>query len=1283
MKRKKLHSLLAGVLAFSMLLGEGSAVYAASASTDGSIGEGIVEVDNISDTTSEEDTDDENLITQGEEAATENEEDNTSSETVPEEAGEDNTTVDEDSDENANESEDDTQDEKSSEEEATESEDETADEEPAEDTENAEESKEAEEAEEAKENELEEEALFEDEDAKEDSELLSMGDDYQLTSDEQEVKDIALENKDEFSNFLALIEGVDYVEDEVVTLADTQEHAEDIAAAYGGSLDSFDNGVAVIDLSESEISVAKAYECAFDATVEIPVVSPNYIRKIEDPAPITVEDTSTIISQIIAEAGEEDNEDNEDTEGEMFKASGDATLTSSSNTWIKNWGKLYNDPYLNPTDSRFQWHHDMIGTFDAWGSLGADGLARVANVKVGVIDSGVAKHGEFNYAKGDGTTRNTHGTHVAGLIAAKKGNSTGGAGIAPGAKVYAYNSDLTSGDIMRQLRNAKEDKVDVINMSFGGIGFSSTEEGVMKEVYKAGITLIAAMGNDSANTYNYPAGSKYTIAVTSVNESGTRSDFSTYGNWADIAAPGSNIWSTSGTGSFEEMSGTSMAAPIVTGACALYMSKAGHVSPSKMKSVLKSTATKGAGSGMGAGIVNVYKMVKSAKAVKTTVTPPKTTPSVPAVSKVTISAAAGAKLPMTYDYVKNSGSTLTLNAKAVDSKKKDLTTNSAVKYEWKSSNANVVKIASENKAKSVNLTAVSAGTAKITVKVKTDSMKSAKSATYTVKVSATKVISSVSITDAAGKTVKKASLYTGATPNTITVYAKLLDKSKNVVKYKPLWTSSNSKVATVTDGKITAVGKGTATITAAAKDGSGKKAKIKVTVKQAVTEISISGQKYIAPGTSAKYTAKVNKNASSKAVTWTITGDPAASINASSGKVKLAKTIAAGKTLTITATAKDNGHRAASFNVTTKAKATKVTASSTSVTLGVIARGNIKTSTSITATADNGTDLVWSSSNSKAVSISQSGNKVTINALKPGSSKVTAKAQDGSGKKVTVKVKVITPVSKITLSAPNGRLENYLATGSSLKLKANIGNTYGKPSNKNVIWSYELYTMSGMSTDGKFTGAKKLDNQEQLKKAKAFAKVSSGKVTTNSTETFIKNINKYINLIGSSGNIGIRVTATAADGSGCSDSEDIMIITKTTSMGFRMNNGKLTTKAMFSGIIPAGYGFAIDYYQKCKIGSETHDADLHGQTVFSITSSNPKVATAVYAGAANTKYGTADSVGIIGLKSGTSTITIKTMDGSNKSCSILVRVSGNSFKSTYSSDFEYQHVEYVDTLDEK
>ncbi|MEK3764666.1 S8 family peptidase [Solibacillus sp. FSL K6-4121] len=223
-------------------------------------------------------------------------------------------------------------------------------------------------------------------------------------------------------------------------------------------------------------------------------------------------------------------------------------------------------------------------------------------VKIAIIDSGVANHSDLTIAGGVTFVGNSydddhgHGTHVAGIIAGKH-NGTGVAGIAPNAEVYALKAIGKDGkgdvaNVLKAIDWAIENKMDIINLSFGDLEYAkSLHEGV-KKATDNGIMIVAASGNEgndsgTGNTINYPARHDEVISVASINHQLKRSSFSGTGDTNDFAAPGEEIYSTYLNGQYATYNGTSMATPHITGLLALLMEQYPYATATELREGLR------------------------------------------------------------------------------------------------------------------------------------------------------------------------------------------------------------------------------------------------------------------------------------------------------------------------------------------------------------------------------------------------------------------------------------------------------------------------------------------------------------------------------------------------------------------------------------------------------------------------------------------------------------------------------------------------------------------------
>ncbi len=168
-----------------------------------------------------------------------------------------------------------------------------------------------------------------------------------------------------------------------------------------------------------------------------------------------------------------------------------------------------------------------------------------------------------------------HGTHVSGIIAAES-NGIGVVGVAPGASIYAVKV-LDGGGfgaasfVVSGIEWAKNNGMNIISMSLESYENNTAVLDAVNAAYDSGILLIAAAGNTKGGPVLYPAAYDSVIAVTAIDQNGQRASFSPIGQKIEVAAPGVAINSTV-NGGYGLLSGTSMAAPHVTGVAALIYS---------------------------------------------------------------------------------------------------------------------------------------------------------------------------------------------------------------------------------------------------------------------------------------------------------------------------------------------------------------------------------------------------------------------------------------------------------------------------------------------------------------------------------------------------------------------------------------------------------------------------------------------------------------------------------------------------------------------------------------
>lgn len=307
---------------------------------------------------------------------------------------------------------------------------------------------------------------------------------------------------------------------------------------------------------------------------------------------------------------------------------------------------------LPPNDPLYpsQWHYPQINLLDAWDHSKGDGVI------VAVLDTGVkTSHEDFvnadatsqlvaGYdmiadpaiaADGDGRDSNPddpgdqrfpsgsswHGTHTAGTVAAATNNAKGCAGVAPGAKVMPIRvlgvGGGTTDDIAQGVLYASglpndsgqlpARRADVINMSLGGLGRSTTMADAIAQARAAGVIVVVSSGNDAADASQYsPAGEPGAVVVGAVDSNNELAYYSNYGSVVDVVAPGGDestdknfdgfgdgvlslVWANNGATLYTTYEGTSMAAPHVAGIAALMKAAFPAMTPTNFDAMIDGT----------------------------------------------------------------------------------------------------------------------------------------------------------------------------------------------------------------------------------------------------------------------------------------------------------------------------------------------------------------------------------------------------------------------------------------------------------------------------------------------------------------------------------------------------------------------------------------------------------------------------------------------------------------------------------------------------------------------
>jgi thermitase len=283
-----------------------------------------------------------------------------------------------------------------------------------------------------------------------------------------------------------------------------------------------------------------------------------------------------------------------------------------------------------PNDTEFgqQWGMDRIQAPAAWNRTHGSTARRIAILDTGINELGADAHPDLAgkvVARSDFTNSPVgaddvfgHGTHVAGIAAAVTNNSRGVAGVGYStrllnAKVLDDTGTGSTSMLADGIYWATDNGAHVINMSLGGsedcdpswyedvfdTGVNEVQDAI-NHAWSRNVVLVASAGNSGGTGELWPAACTHVLSVANTNRNDVRSNSSTYGTWVDVAAPGTAIWSTAVaggsacqgnfSGGYANCSGTSMAAPHVSGLAALVQHSCALTSPQAVVDRITSTA---------------------------------------------------------------------------------------------------------------------------------------------------------------------------------------------------------------------------------------------------------------------------------------------------------------------------------------------------------------------------------------------------------------------------------------------------------------------------------------------------------------------------------------------------------------------------------------------------------------------------------------------------------------------------------------------------------------------
>lgn len=262
---------------------------------------------------------------------------------------------------------------------------------------------------------------------------------------------------------------------------------------------------------------------------------------------------------------------------------------------------------LTPNDTSFgsQYAPQQVRAPTAWETtLGSE------SVTISIVDQGVQYDhpdltAQFGSTAGydfvdndtdpypDSLSEENHGTHVVGIASATTNNETGIAGMSNSrllsARAFSEAGSGSTSDIADAIQWSADQDADLLNLSFGGGGYTQTLKSAVSYALNNGALPIAAAGNDSSEV-GYPASYDECIAVSAVDETEQLARFSNYGPEIDVTAPGVEVLSTVPDNSYGNLSGTSMSCPAATGVAGLGLAVDSDLSAEGLRTRLQETA---------------------------------------------------------------------------------------------------------------------------------------------------------------------------------------------------------------------------------------------------------------------------------------------------------------------------------------------------------------------------------------------------------------------------------------------------------------------------------------------------------------------------------------------------------------------------------------------------------------------------------------------------------------------------------------------------------------------
>ncbi len=296
-----------------------------------------------------------------------------------------------------------------------------------------------------------------------------------------------------------------------------------------------------------------------------------------------------------------------------------------------------NEPEDLNGNGRFEpWPHDESNEEGLRGDL--NGIDEDGNgfaddvIGYDLVDQSIRNFGDDRVRDANPSDEHGHGTNVSGVIAAERYNGIGIAGAAFNSKIMAIRAfdvtgnaeddDMAAGIVYGALAGA-----DILNLSFGDIFYSPLLRDAIRFATDLGCIVVASSGNSGGSASHYPSNFSAAIGVGATTPSDRLAIFSVSGSLVDLVAPGVNVATTEMGGGFEEVSGTSFAAPLVSAAAALLLELDATLTPADIRGILMETSDdlgdKGWDTEFGAGRLNALQAVSNLGATNISISFPR------------------------------------------------------------------------------------------------------------------------------------------------------------------------------------------------------------------------------------------------------------------------------------------------------------------------------------------------------------------------------------------------------------------------------------------------------------------------------------------------------------------------------------------------------------------------------------------------------------------------------------------------------------------------------------